>query len=196
MATQAERRAATREALVKAGRASFARAGYEATHTNEILAAAGVSRGAMYHHFPSKQALFEAVFVAESKAAIDLAAAAARRDGSPSENLLSACLAWLAAARELETAAILLDQGPQVLGWKRARDLEEEFSLGGMKRAIQRAAEAGELEVVSIDLAARILNAVLAELALAAVHHNDEADPAVQERMIRQVLSGFRPQTD
>lgn len=150
----------------------------------------------MYHHFPSKQALFEAVFVAESKGAIDLAATAASHTGSPLENLLSASLAWLAAARDPETAAILLDQGPQVLGWKRARDLEEEFSLGGMKRAIQLAAEAGELEVGSIDLAARILNAVLAELALAAVHHNEEADPAVQERMVRQVLSGFRPQSD
>ena len=196
MATQTERREATRDALVKAGRAHFARAGYEATHTNEILVAAGVSRGAMYHHFPSKQALFEAVFVAESKAAIAGASAAASHTGSPLENLLSACLAWLAAARDPETAAILLDQGPQVLGWKRARDLEEEFSLGGMKRAIQLAAEAGELEVGSIDLAARILNAVLAELALAAIHHSDEADPASQERMIRQVLSGFRPQTD
>ena len=96
MATQTERREATRDALVKAGRAHFARAGYEATHTNEILAAAGVSRGAMYHHFPSKQALFEAVFVAESKAAIAGASAAASHTGSPLENLLSACLAWLA----------------------------------------------------------------------------------------------------
>lgn len=196
MATQTERREATRDALVKAGRAHFARAGYEATHTNEILAAAGVSRGAMYHHFPSKQALFEAVFVAESKAAIAGASAAASHTGSPLENLLSACLAWLAAARDPETAAILLDQGPQVLGWKRARDLEEEFSLGGMKRAIQLAAEAGELAVGSIDLAARILNAVLAELALAAIHHSDEADPASQEQMIRKVLAGFRSPTD
>lgn len=192
MATQAERREATREALIRAGRASFAQAGFDATHTSEILKRAGVSRGAMYHHFPSKQALFEAVFMAESNAAIDQAARAASREGAPSDNLLSACLAWLQAVREPECAAILLDQGPQVLGWKRARDLEEEFSLGRMKRALQLAADADEFQLESVNLAARVLNAVLAELALAAVHRPDEVDLVAQERLIRQVLAGFR----
>ena len=63
MATQAERRAATRGRLLAVARELFARQGYEATATAQILSEAGVSRGAMYHHFPSKRDVFEAVFV-------------------------------------------------------------------------------------------------------------------------------------
>ncbi len=192
MATNAERRAATRAKLITAARERFARDGFDATHTNDILADAGVSRGAMYHHFPSKRDLFEAVFVAVSEEAIDHAVSEGVSGESPLDALLAASLAWLDVARRREVAAILLDQGPQVLGWKRARDLEAEASLGLMKRGLQRAARAGELQVPSIDLAARLLNAALAEAALAALHDEPATSVEVQEAAIAQLINGMR----
>ena len=137
MATQAERRAATRGQLITAAREHFARDGFQATHTGRILEQAGVSRGALYHHFPSKQDLFEAVFVDLSNEAIAQAGRNGTRGDSPLKNLISSCLAWLQAVRQPGVATILLDQGPQVLGWKRARDLEAASSVGLMERALK-----------------------------------------------------------
>ena len=75
MATQAERREATRGRLIEAAHRLFVSAGYEETSTEAILAEAEVSRGALYHHFPTKQVLFEAVFENVSAAAIERAGA-------------------------------------------------------------------------------------------------------------------------
>lgn len=192
MATQAERRAATRGQLITAAREHFARDGYQATHTGRILEQAGVSRGALYHHFPSKQDLFEAVFVDLSNEAIAQAGRNGTRGDSPLENLISSCLAWLQAVRQPGVATILLDQGPQVLGWKRARDLEAASSLGLMERALKRAVDAGEIEVPSVELTARLINALLAEAALADLHDGPETSSAMQEATIRQFVEGLR----
>jgi AcrR family transcriptional regulator len=167
MATQLERREATRARLVEAARRLFVERGYEATSTNDVLEAAGVSRGALYHHFATKQELFAAVFERVSEQAITRALSRTGNEGSALQRLESGCLAWLAEARRPAVAAILLDQGPAVLGWRRARDLENRTSLGLMKAAVGAAVEAGELRTPSVELLASVLNAVLAELALA-----------------------------
>lgn len=192
MATHAERRAATRARLIAAAREHFARDGYEGTRTEDILEHAGVSRGALYHHFKSKQELFEAVFVAISDEAIERAARHGGRGASPLEDLISGCLAWLRAVRRPRVATVLLDQGPQVLGWKRARDLEAKSSLALMQRSLERAVAAGEVQVPSIELTARLVNAVLAEAALAALHREPATSAAKQEAAIRQFIEGLR----
>ena len=192
MPTQPERRAATRARLIAAAREQFARDGYEKAHTDAILQQAGASRGAMYHHFASKKELFEAVFVAVSDESIKRAATEGAGGASPFEDLIRACLAWLRVVRQPDVAAILLDQGPQVLGWKRARDLEAESSLGLMTRGLERAVRAGEAQVSSIGLAARLINAMMAEAALAALHREPATSPAKQEAMIRKFMEGLR----
>lgn len=192
MTNQAQRRAATRSKLIAAARKHFARSGYDAARTEDILADAGVSRGALYHHFPGKRDLFEAVFLAESEATIEAAARSAGSGGSPLEDLIEGCLAWMRAARRPEAAAILLDQGPQVLGWTRARQLEEQSSLGLMKRGLERAMHAGETAPASLDLTARLINAALAELALASAQADPPPTIAEQEATLRQLIEGLR----
>ena len=192
MATQAERRAATRAKLITTARAYFAKNGYEETHTNTILKMTNLSRGAMYHHFKDKRALFEAVFIAVSKEAIDHAVLGGRQASSPIEGLISACTAWLQVARKPDIAPILLDQGPQVLGWERARDLEEASSLSLMKQSLEKAVAANEVTVPSIDLAARLLNALLAEAALIDFHGKTKTATSEQETLIRQFIEGLR----
>lgn len=192
MTTQAERRAATRAKLLTAAREHFARAGYEGTHTNDILADAGLSRGALYHHFQSKQDLFEAVFIAISNESIKRAMEHGSRGESSLEDLISVCLAWLRVVRQPEIAVILLDLGPQVLGWKRARDLEAKSSLALMKRGLERAVKTGEVQVPSVELTARLINAVLTEAALAVLHHEPRTSIPKQEESVRQFIDGLR----
>lgn len=192
MATQAERRAATRAKLISAARELFARDGYAETHTNDILEYTGLSRGALYHHFQNKQELFEAVFVAITDEVIDHAVKHGKRTDSSLESLISACIAWLRAVRKPEAAAILLNQAPQVLGWKRARDLEANSSLLLMTKSLDHAIATGEVQVPSVELAARIINAMLAEAALAVLHGDPATSVAKQEAAIRQFLEGLR----
>lgn len=191
MATQAERRAATRAKLISAARQRFARDGYDNTHTNDILADTGLSRGALYHHFQNKQELFEAVFVAVSDESINYAVTQSRQGGSALQNLIAACLAWLRAVRRPGVASILLDQGPQVLGWQRARDLEAATSLALMQQGLQGAVEADEVQVSSTELTARLINAALAEVALAGLHQRPVISVAKQETAIRQLIEGL-----
>ncbi len=191
MASQAERRATTRALVLDAAEALFAEAGYEATSTEAILESCGISRGALYHHFATKQAVFEAVFQRVSDAAIERAVRGAPDTDSPLETLVQVSLRWLREVRKPTVAAIVIEQGPQVLGWKRARDLEARTSLGLMMRGIARAERAGEVEVESVELAARFLNAVLAEAALASLHRRPRLSNAAIERAIRQAIEGL-----
>jgi len=192
MPSQAERRAATRARLIEAARELFVERGYEDTSTESILEAAGLSRGAMYHHFATKRDVFEAVFEQVSDEAIAGALRAASRAGSPLDELVGGCLGWLREVRRPGVAAILIEQGPAVLGWKRARDLEAKTSLGLMTRSLERAVEAGQVEVPSLQLAARILNAALAEAALAS-RHGQRVSRARVEASIRQLVAGLAP---
>ncbi|MEM9608978.1 MAG: helix-turn-helix domain-containing protein [Actinomycetota bacterium] len=198
MATQAERRAATRRALIDAATARFAAEGYDETSTDRIREDAGVSRGAVYHHFPSKRDLFEAVFEEVSSATIRRSVSAAEPGGSPLADLTASCLAWLREVQDPQAAAILLDLGPHVLGWERARGLEAETSRGLMETALERAASAQEIDVPSIPIAAQLLNAVLAEAALVAVNGSPAGPPDEIEAAVRQFIAGLaaRSQVD
>jgi len=193
MATQAERRAATRAKLITTARDHFAQHGYDETHTNTILKETDLSRGAMYHHFKDKRALFEAVFIAVSEEAIGHAVSSGHKGNSPIETLIAACIAWLEIVRKPKIAPILLDQGLQVLGWERARELEEASSLSLMKRSLEKAVAANEVAVPSIDLAARLLNALLAETALTEFHNKTDISKKDQEDLVRQFIEGLRP---
>ncbi len=147
----------------------------------------------MYHHFASKREIFEAVFREVSDETIQGAIRQGGSGASRLDDLTRACLAWLREVRQPHAAAILLDQGPHVLGWQRARDLEAETSLGLMEVALERASAAGEIDVVSVPLTARLLNAILAEAALVAVNDAPTAAVADVEQMIRQFIEGLTP---
>jgi AcrR family transcriptional regulator len=193
MATQAERSASTRSRLVAAALELFARDGYQATSTGAILAAAGVSRGALYHHFAGKQDLFAAVFEQLSREVIERSLVRHGAGESPLANLVASCLGWLREVRRPEAAAILLDQGPQALGWRRARQIEYDTSLGLMKRGVQSAVDAGEIAVASVELTARLLNAALAEAALVSRDAEDDLSAETVERGVREWIESLAP---
>lgn len=166
MATQAERSAATRRKLLASARALFVTVGYEATTTSMILTASGVSRGAMYYHFDSKESIFEELYMQTARSVTE----AISGSGAGDATLVDSCLAWLAEASRPDSAAILLELGPSVLGWPKCRQLEAEHGLA------LSAALRGHVELLgagagdSAGLSAAMLAAALAEAARILAH--------------------------
>jgi AcrR family transcriptional regulator len=119
--TQAERRSATRAALLGAARELFAERGYAATGREEIAARAGVTRGALYHHFASKAEAFEAVVDELDAELLVRVITAARRGTDPLDQLRRAARAYIDACTEPAIARILLTDAPTVLGWPALR---------------------------------------------------------------------------
>jgi len=166
MGTRVEQGRATRAALIKVATELFAAHGYEATAIPAILQAAGVSRGALYHHFESKEALFEAVLEsveADVMARATRAAAAAR---DPLEGLRRGCAAYLALCREPKVRQISLIDAPAVVGWQRWREIDEQHAFGIVKGAIAAIAADGRVKPGLVDVVAHMVLASLVEVAL------------------------------
>jgi AcrR family transcriptional regulator len=166
VATQTERSSQTRNAIVGSARQLFVAHGYAATSVSDILDACGVSRGALYHHFPSKEDIFAVVFSEVSFDTIRRAGKRVKNSATPLSALVTACLGWVDIATEPAVARVLFQDGPIALGWERCRTIEESTSLFVMRRSLQAAVDSGEIRVGSVDVAARLINGLLAEAAL------------------------------
>ncbi len=144
---QAERSLATRTALLATARELFAARGYAAVGTEEIVRAAGVTRGALYHHFDGKLELFAAVYEqVEELLMARIMEAVATQATSPIEAFRARALAFL---QESETDAavrqIALVDAPSVLGWDRWREIGLRYALGLVQATIEEAIAAGLL---------------------------------------------------
>ena len=173
MNVRVERGQATRRQLVAAATALFAARGYEATSIEAVLEEAGVSRGALYHHFEDKRALFEAVLdTVES----DLAAtvmAAAQDVADPADMLQAGCLAWLGQVRDPVVRRVALVDAPAVLGWERWREIDECHWFGLLKSALAESLPPSRLDATSLDVLAHMLLAALNELAFVIARADD-----------------------
>ncbi len=166
--TQPERTAATRGALIAAGRELFARDGYAAVGTPAIAAAAGVTRGALYHQFADKTDLFRAVVEAvetDVTARLTERVLASGAD-SPAAALRAAVTAWLDACEEPEVRRIVLIDGPGVLGWEEFRAIVLRHGLGLTEQMLQAAMDAGQLERGPTRALAHVFVGALDEAAL------------------------------
>ena len=137
--TQAERRETTRRALLDAARSLFATEGYAAVGIEEVARRAGVTRGALYHHFRDKRDLFRAVAEGIEAELDRLVEAAARRDGSDPADLPAQMAAgidaFLDACLRPEVRLLLLD-GPSVLGWEAWHALDAHHALGQIEAGL------------------------------------------------------------
>jgi AcrR family transcriptional regulator len=177
-----DRGRATRRHLLDVATRLFADRGYEGTSIEAVLEAAGVSRGSLYHHFPGKEALFEAV-VADVHTRIGEAtlAEAGALEGADAHALLrTGYLAWVRMAGEPVVRRILLIDAPTVLGWRRWREMEEHYGLGMIKDVLGAAADQGRLDPTLVEPFAHMLLATGNELALMIALADDV--PAAQER--------------
>jgi AcrR family transcriptional regulator len=178
--SQAERTTATRGALLRAGRALFAEKGYAGAGREEIVALAGVTRGALYHHFGDKLGLFRAV-VEEFEAEItaQVAAAADSAGGDPRQGLIVGSLHFLDASMDPAARRIVLD-APAALGWREWREIQESHGLGLTKLALMMAMESGAIERQPVDPLAHMLLAALNEAATLVAQSDDPATTRAQ----------------
>ncbi len=165
----------TRSALISAARPLFAERGYTGIGTEEIVRAAGVTRGALYHHFEGKRELFAAVYeqieieLAERIAAGALAANAE----SPMEAMRAGAEMFLRACTEPEAQRIVLLDGPSVLGWDRWREIAAEHGLGLIEASLQAAVDAGAIAPQPVRPLAHVLMGALDEAAMLVARAED-----------------------
>ena len=191
--TQAERRERTREALIAAGRDLFAERGFDEVSSEQIVDAAGVTRGALYHHFDGKRGLFAAVFErieADLVTRFDLSGAGG---GGPLEALLAAVDQFLDLSLETDVQRIALIDGPSVLGWEVWHEIEARHGLGLIEGALGAARDAGQIRDVPVPELALMLLGAMIEAALQLARAEDQA--AAKRRTgeaLRTLLEGLR----
>lgn len=163
---RAEQRERTRRALVREGRRLFTEHGYGGVGLAEIVAAAQVTKGALYHHFSGKTALFRAV-LEQAQAEVGAAVAeAADAHEDPWERLTAGCRAFLTASTAPDVRRVMLVDGPAVLGWSEWRALDEATSARHLAEALTSLAEAGVIAPRPVAPLSHLLSGAMNEAAL------------------------------
>ena len=194
--TQAERSEATRNALIGTARRLFAERGYAGVGTEEIVRAAGVTRGALYHHFDGKTGLFRAVFEqVESELAARFAEEALSVPDAW-EAMVAGLELFLEVCREQEVRQIALIDAPPVLGWAAWREVESRYSRGLIQAGIENMIQAGITRPQPVDPLAHAILGMLTEAGLYVANAEDaDGAKAEMEDVLRGMLEGLRTGT-
>jgi AcrR family transcriptional regulator len=191
--TQADRSATTRDALVAAARRLFAAQGFAEVSTDAIVAAAGVTRGALYHQFADKTALFDAVMdVVEADIAGRLAGeVAAAGISDPIEALRYAVRMWLEICVEPEIHRIALIDGPSVLGWAHWREVCQRHVFGLVQALLENGIELGRIRKQPVPPLAHVLMGASDEAALYVAEAPDHAQARAEMiDVLGQLIAG------
>jgi AcrR family transcriptional regulator len=186
---------ATRTALINAACAQFGKVGYHATGTNDLVALASVTRGALYHHFADKADLFETVFREVAQKLVSTAnSKVARLSGDTWGQLMESFPAYLRlVTTNPQVQRILLIDGPAVLGWKRWRDIQSEYVLSGVVVALQMLMDQGIIAKRAPEPLANLLQAALDDAALSIAHAADPQTVSIEAAdALRCLMAGLR----
>ena len=165
--TQGERSAATTALLTAAARDLFAKRGFAETATEDILQAAGVTRGALYHHFDNKAALFRAVFEIEEAALTARLMKVAQAQGDALGGLHAGCRAFLEACLDPVVQRIVLRDARAVLSLDELREIESRYTLAALRNGLKGAIASGAMVERSPDMLAHMILGALSEAAMA-----------------------------
>jgi AcrR family transcriptional regulator len=191
--TKAEQSEATRAALVRAAEELFAEHGFADTPTEALVQAAGVTRGALYHHFRDKGDLFRAVYEALEQRVIQQVEAAVHGLTDPLVVLRRGAEAFLDACLEPAVQRIVLLEGPTVLGWEAWHELDMAYGLGMITTVLEVAMQAGVIKKAPVEPLAHILLGGLNEAAMLMASSDDpEAARARTGKALRVVIDGLR----
>lgn len=173
--TQVERSEATQTALIAAATELFAEQGYAGTGREEIAERAGVTRGALYHHFGSKLAIFRAVVEDVEGRVTERVAVAGMHGETARDRLVAGAFEFLDACLEPAVSRILCIEAPAVLGWAVWHEIEEQYGLALVRGALHEVAGEAALTAADVDALAPVLLGMLQEAALTVA---TAADPA------------------
>jgi AcrR family transcriptional regulator len=184
---------ATQRALLAAGRDIFASEGYQAAGIEAISRAARVTRGAFYHHFEDKKALFDAVVVEMQIEATAKIQEKSRSERTSWDRLSVGIDAYLDVCIEPAYGRIVIQEGPAVLGNARFRQIEEAYPMALLTATLNALKRQGELEFDDIELLSRMVDAMICKVALM-LPEADEPNKlrARGQKIIGSLLSGFR----
>jgi AcrR family transcriptional regulator len=184
---------ATREALIRAALELFTRRGYARVGTEEIVARAKVTRGALYHHFEDKRDLFRAVFERVEAELMERIGARMRATDGPWKLMLAGMRSFLDACEEPAVKQIALTDAPSVLGWQEWREIDNRHGLGLTRAALQGAVDAGILRPIAVEPMAHLFVAALSEAAFVIAHadHPRKARAEVEAALI-ELVEGLR----
>jgi AcrR family transcriptional regulator len=188
--TQAERTEATRGRLITTARRLFAEHGFAATSTEQILSEAAVSRGALYHHFPSKTDLFQATFeqVEDELTAQVLQVAASGGETDPMRTLLVGFGAFLDQCLNPEVQRIVMLDGPTVLGWDLWHELDERYAFGTIKAVLTVAADTGRIEPTTVEPLTHLLLGAIMQAGMVVARADD---PLAAKKAMTDTFAGI-----
>jgi AcrR family transcriptional regulator len=192
MATQQERREATRSAIIKAAYRLFGDRGFAETTMDDVAAAAHVAKGAVYHHFATKEALFEAVFDQVSEELLAEVDRIARTEKDALAAMSKGTQAYFAACAKDRTGRIVLHDGPAVLGWERWREIDNRHFGGRFPLALTRAMDDGLISRQPVEPLARLLLGAVTEAAIACSGRDLQKAGADYARAFQALLDALR----
>lgn len=181
---------ATRAALIDAARTLFAAKGYPDTGTPEIVSAAGVTRGALYHHFVDKLELFRAVVEREAQAVVEKIAQESVVPESALDGILSGAEAYFEAMAESGRARLLLLDGPAILGVAAMEEIDRRFGQRELRQGLEVAVQAAGV-TVPLDALTAVFSAAFDKAALAIVLGESSEDYKEAIRILAEGIPGM-----
>ena len=195
--SQRERSEATTARLVEAAAELFGADGYAATLLDDIVRRAGVTKGAVYHHFRDKRELFEAVFEREQRRIAAAAAAAYAGSSDSWEGFHEGCRAYFEASLDPAVQRITLLDAPSVLGWTRMREIEAAHTQAMLRHGLAHAMEEGKIAHRPVEPLASMLAGSMCEGAMLVARSDDQRAAArlvLEElRLHLEALAEARP---
>jgi AcrR family transcriptional regulator len=192
---RAERGEATRAVILRAARELFGARGYAAVATNEVVERAGVTRGAMYHHFSNKRDLFRAVYEQLEQELVETTMARMQRTEDPWELLITGTRAFFDACTDPALRQIGLVDGPAVLGWQEWREIGRRYVFGAVTFGLQNAMDAGVLRKADVKQLAHLFIGALGEAALVLANAEDPRTARAEvEETLLILMEGLRAQ--
>lgn len=192
--SQEERSRTTRAALVATARRLFAERGYAHVSAAEIVTAAGLTRGALYHHFTDKQDLFRAVFLQIEEEITAELTAAMDAPADPAAKLVAGLRTILDIFERPDILRVGLVDAPAVLGWQAWREIEAEHGLGLLVGFLAAAVEAGLVLPAPVPVLAQLILSAVIEAGLLIAHAEDRQKARAEaEQSLLVLLAGLLP---
>jgi AcrR family transcriptional regulator len=187
---------ATRAALLETATRMFAERGFAATALDDVATATQVTRGAVYHHFANKKALFEAVFEDMESDAMQRVAAAAAGVTDPWQAAMAALNAFLDRCCDPLYGQLVWHEGPVALGWHGWKQCEEQFTYGLIEQMLRALIDSGDIEPMPVDTTARFAFSLLGAAGMLLADAEEEDKARVREEcalVMYRLLRGLRP---
>jgi len=192
--SQEDRSRTTRAALEEVGRRLFTEHGFSGASAQQLVAEAGVTRGALQHHYGDKRGLFLAV-LEQLETEITAEIEHTMRAG-PQDDIVGAMASGLNAFLEVcqrpEMIRIALFDAPAVLGWQAWRELEARHGLGLITTELERARDAGLITTDAVLTLAQLVLSAVSEAGLIVAHAEDkEASRAKAQQSLMLLVGGM-----